>query len=162
MPFSGGLPGSKNGHSRADDHERTLRTGWRFAGAPRHRREQIAHEMDPTPLPRRSAEDGGDRLLEALLRIRRYQPHAAAPPLDHAAEEAVQKARFSDGPTSMPRTCRSSSLLTPTATDGRLARHAPIDAHLVIRGIDPEVRIVGRERARAKPVDDRIELGADS
>lgn len=45
------------------------------------------------------------------------QPHALqATPDQQLRRRAVQNARSSDGPTSMPSTWRSPSLVTPTAT----------------------------------------------
>ena len=45
--------------------------------------------------------------------------------------------------------------------DGRVADHAAIDPHLVIRRVQPDVRIRGRQATRAKRLHHRVEIGAD-
>jgi hypothetical protein len=58
---------------------------------PGHRREEIAHEMHATPLPRGAAEDGRDRQLQAFVGIGRNEPYAAEAALDQAAEKKPSK-----------------------------------------------------------------------
>ena len=81
-----------------------------------HRRERIPQEAHATPLSGRAAQDRGDRLCEAVVSIRGHEAHPTEAALHQAAENRVHNARSSDGPTSMPSTWRSPSLVTPTAT----------------------------------------------
>jgi hypothetical protein len=45
--------------------------------------------------------------------------------------------------------------------DGRLARDVPVDAHLVVCRIHPDVGMLADERPCAKRLHERIELAAD-
>jgi hypothetical protein len=61
----------------------------------------------------------------------------------------------------MPRT----GLAVARDADGdhrRLAHHPAVEPHLVVRRIDPDVRVVRRERPRPKRLHERIELAADA
>ena len=75
---------------------------------------------------------------------------------------AVQKARSSDGPTSMPEHLPIALARDADGDDRRLAHHAAIDPHLVVRGIDPQIPVLARERPRAKRRHHGIELAADA
>ncbi len=46
--------------------------------------------------------------------------------------------------------------------DSRLANDAPIDPHLEVRGVDPQIPVLARQRARAERGDDGIELATDA
>ena len=95
---------------RADDRRD------RFAGALRHGREQVAHEVHAAPLP---------RAPESTVLIACFRPSCASemtrrtplrPRFTRLRRNAVQNARSSEGPTSMPSTWRSPSVVTPMAT----------------------------------------------
>ncbi len=49
----------------------------------------------------------------------------------------------------------------PDRDHGRQAGHAPVHPHLVVRRVDPQVRVLARERPRPKRRHQRVELGAD-
>jgi hypothetical protein len=57
-----------------------------LAGALRHRREQIAHEVDKAALPRGAVEHRADRLRQPFVRVRDDQAHAGEVALHQAPQ----------------------------------------------------------------------------
>ena len=91
------------------------------------------------------------------------QPHALAGRASPGCAETPS--RRPDPPTGPTSTPEHLPLALAGDADGdhrRLADHAPIDAHLVVRRIDPEVADARRSSGRvAKRRDHRVELAAD-
>src|SRR4029453_199328 len=80
-----------------------------------------------------------------------------SPRLTRLRRNAVQKGPSSDGPASTPRTCRP----PPPPPPRRHPLHAPVLTPLVVRRINPHVRVLASDLARAKRLDLRVELDAD-
>src|SRR5690606_2866079 len=125
---------------QAVSHVRQLRVGRRLVGLRkdgahkgrnhllgilRNLRQQVAHEVDPAPLPARAAQYLADVLLQPLVRVADDQQHV----LQAAPDQTAQKLR-PEGPvfaqaTSKPSTSRSPVSLTPTATTSAMLSTRP-------------------------------------
>jgi hypothetical protein len=77
-------------------------------------RQSVPHEVNPAALPG-GAEHLGDSGLDALMGIGDDELHAAQASAASLRRNSVQIGSASDVPTSIPRTSRRPSLLTPTA-----------------------------------------------
>ena len=73
-----------------------------------------------------------------------------SPRLTRLRRNAVQNARSSDGPTSIAEHLALALAGDADRDDRRLADDAAVDPHLVVRRIDPEVRMLARERAASE------------
>ena len=100
-----------------------------------------------------------------------FRPSCASDVIEaHAAEAALDQAaqkRRPERPILRGADVDAEDLALALAGDAdgddrRLARHPAVDPHLVVRRIDPDVRVVGRERARPERLHQRIELAADA
>ena len=98
------------GEDRAD------RGGHHLLGALWHLGEDVAHEVDATPLPGGADHHGGDGPFEPLVGVGDHQLDARAGrgPAG-CAGRPVQKAPSSESPTARPSTSRPPSARTPVA-----------------------------------------------
>ena len=115
-----------------------------FAGALRHRRQQVPHEVHATPLPRRAAQDRSDRLFQAFMRIRGDETHAAEAALHQAAEKGRPEGPILRRPHVDAEHLALALADDADGHDGRLAGHPAIDPDFVVRRIHPPARVVGR------------------
>jgi hypothetical protein len=117
--------------------DRSRDRGNRLAGALRHGGQQVPHEVHPAPLP--SGRSGQWRSPVSIRRVRRRCKRRTPlrPRFTRLRRNAVLKARSSDGPTS--------SVGDADRDHRRLGRDVPIDADLVIPGVDPHVGMFADE-----------------
>ena len=129
-----------------------------FTGTVGHQRQQIPHEMHATPLPARPAQHLANRLLEPLVCIRDHQAHTPQAATDQTARE-----RRPEG--AVFRGSRIDAEHVPLPVGGhpnrhrrRLTDYTPVDSHLVVRRIHPDIGIFVGQLPRAKRLDHRVEL----
>ncbi|MNC84518.1 hypothetical protein D3C83_00740 [compost metagenome] len=144
------------GEDRPDDRRDGL------AGALGHRGQEIPHEVDTTPLPRRAAEHRLNRLLQPFVRIGNHQLHALQAALHQTPQKRRPERAILRGPDVNAQHLPVALARDADGDDGRLADHPPVDPDLEVRRIDPQIAVLARQRARAKRRHHRVELPADA
>src|SRR5690606_2385675 len=79
------------------------------------RRQQVAHGVDPAPLPGRSLEDPADSLSQPGVSVGDDQTHPGQAPVTEVAQELGPKRLVFGIATSTPRTSRYPSARSPVA-----------------------------------------------
>ena len=122
-------------------------------------RQSVAHEMHPASLPRR-VKDLRDCCLQAEMRVRNYQLHAAQAASGKVAQE-LQPERFSFARTDRHTDDFPDAVRVYGHGDYHCNGHDAADlAHFHVRGVDPEIRPISFERSRKKDDDPFIDVGA--
>jgi site-specific DNA recombinase len=120
-------------------------------------------EVHFAALPARPGEAGGQGLAEPFVGIADHQPHPAQAAGDQLAAELQPERPALAGADGHPEHALLAGLAHAEGDHGRLADHPPVGAHLLIGGVEEDVRVGGIvQRPLAEGGQLLVQLAADA
>ena len=117
----------------------------------RHIGQSIAHEVNTTPLPRRS-EHLSDGSLQAFVRVRDDEPDALQPALLQAAQEPEPEDGRLRRAETEPEDLAPAVSVHARGDYGRHRHDTPVLAHFQVSRVEPQIRPISLDRPLQKGV----------